>query len=63
MQQTDIKVIFDFFDVSSLEEAEEQNEGQKNMFCNLEFTLQHENIPTIWNQRDERLSMYKFRDP
>lgn len=39
MDKKDIKEIYDFFDVSSMEETEEQKVGEKNLFCNFEFTI------------------------
>ena len=52
MEKNDIRDIFYFFKVSQNEDVEEMIQGQKNLFCNFEFTLVHELIPNIWNTNE-----------
>ena len=56
-------VIFDFFKFSDQEELEEMKRGKRNLFCNFEQSLIHDDLPTVWDRNGLRLAMYKFRDP
>lgn len=49
MSKDNICELYEYFEVSVEEDNEELNQSVKNMFCNFEFTLEHELIPTIWN--------------
>ena len=63
MAKNDISEIFKFFEVSDYEELEEMKLGTKNLFCNFEKALIHEDLPAVWNESGLRLLMNRFRDP
>ena len=63
MSKSDISEIFKFFEASDYEEFEEVKLGTKNLFCNFERALVHEDLPTVWNNEGLRLPMQRFRDP
>ena len=58
-----IHEIFEFFAFSDQEEIEEMKMGKRNVFCNFEQSLIHDDLPTVWDRNGLRLAMYKFRDP
>ena len=37
--------------------------GKRNIFCNFELALAHDDLPTVWKPGGDRLPMRKFRDP
>lgn len=37
--------------------------GKRNIFCNFEQSLHHDDLPTVWKPGGDRLPMHKFRDP
>ena len=49
MSKTEIREIYEYFDISDHEELEEMKMGTRNMFCNFEQALLHEDLPTVWN--------------
>ena len=63
MAKPDIKEIYDYFDISEQEEVEEMKSGKRNIFCNFELALAHDNLPTVWKQGGDRLPLRKIRDP
>lgn len=63
LSKENIHDIFEFFKFSDQEELEEMKMGKRNVFCNFEQSLIHEDLPTVWDRSGLRLAMYKFRDP
>ena len=58
MAKNEISEIFEYFDISIREELEEMKMGTRNLFCNFEQALMHEDLPTVWQQEGIRFPMH-----